>query len=158
MPDVLTHLLVGASIALLVRRNDNRAEQMMIILGAILIDIERPLTWLLEGTELEWLSLGSAFHSVLGALVLSYFAAACFLIEDIDFKNRFYLIFLGCTSHLLLDMVMYPWSEHGLFLLYPLKIAFSFHLLWPDFWLFSVYGCIFFLIVLFIRYLRFQRE
>ena len=140
MPDVLTHLLVGTSIALLARRNDNRAEQMLIILGAIMIDIERPFTWLLEGTEFEWLSLGSAFHSVLGAVVLSYFAAACFLIEDIDFKNRFFLILLGCTSHLLLDMVMYPWFEHGLFLLYPLKITFSFHLVWPDFWLFPIFS------------------
>ena len=156
MPDVLTHLLIGTSIALLVKRNDNRAEQMMIILGAILIDIERPFTWLLEGTQFEWLSLGSAFHSILGALVLSYFAAACFLIEDIDFRNRFLLILLGCVSHLLLDMVMYPWAEHGLFLLYPLKIAFSFHLVWPDFWLFPVYSCIFFLVVLFIRYFRSQ--
>jgi hypothetical protein len=44
MPDVLTHLLVGVSVALLARRDDNRAEQMMIVLGALLIDIERPVT------------------------------------------------------------------------------------------------------------------
>ena len=159
MPDVLTHLLVGTSIALLARRNDNRAEQMLIILGAIMIDIERPFTWLLEGTEFEWLSLGSAFHSILGAIVLSYFAAACFLIEDIDFRNRFLLIYLGCVSHLLLDMVMYPWAEHGLLLLYPLKIVFSFHLVWPDFWLFPVFGIALLLITICYRYvLTYQKE
>ena len=156
MPDALTHLLVGTSIALLARRNDNRPEQMLIVLGAIVIDIERPLTWLLSGTEFEWLSLGSAFHSILGAIVLSYFAAACFLTEDIDFKNRFLLILLGCASHLLLDMVMYPWVEHGLFLLYPLKIAFSFNLVWSDFWLFPLFGLVFFLFALGVRHIPFR--
>jgi hypothetical protein len=29
--------------------------------------------------------------------------------------------------------MMYPWIEMGLYLLYPLKIAFSFNLFWPDF-------------------------
>ena len=154
MPDVLTHLLVGASVAILVRKDDKRLEQMMIILGALLIDIERPFSWLLAGTELEWLALGSAFHSILGAIVLSYFAAACFAMEDTSFKNRFLLILLGCSSHLMLDLIMYPWIEIGLSLLYPLKIVFSFNLLWPDFWFFPIFGCAFLLIALCIRHFR----
>jgi hypothetical protein len=140
MPDVFTHLMVGASIALLVRRDDNRKEQMLVVLGAVLIDIERPISWMLAGTELEWIGLGSAFHSILGVVVLSYIAAACFVLGSTDFRNRVILIFIGCASHLLLDLIMYPWVEVGLYLLYPLKIPFSFNLLWPDFLWFPLIG------------------
>ena len=156
MPDVLTHLLVGVSIALLIRRDGPRSEQLLIVLGSLLIDIERPITSLLESTPFYWFGISPACHSILGALVLSYFAAACFDLDTTIFNNRFALILIGCTSHLLLDMVMYPWAELGLYLLYPLKIAFSFHLLWPDFWFYPLFGSVFLLVVLCIRYLTFS--
>ena len=154
MPDVLTHLLVGVSFALLVRKDGPRFEQMLIVLGAVLIDIERPITWLLADTSLYWINLVSAFHSILGAVVLSYFAAACFDLENSVFWGRFKLVFIGCASHLLLDMVMYPWAELGLQLLYPLKIRFSFHLLWPDFWLYPLFGLIILMLAISTRYLN----
>lgn len=153
MPDVLTHLLVGVSLALLIRMDGSRSEQMLIVLGAVLIDIERPISWLLADTPFYWIGLVSAFHSILGAVVLSYFAAACFDLEKSVFRERFKLVLIGCTSHLLLDMMMYPWAELGLQLLYPLKISFSFHLLWPDFWWFPVIGIVYFLLTLSVRYL-----
>ena len=152
MPDVLTHLMVGVSIALLVRRDDDRIEQMMIILGAVLIDIERPFSWILDATDLYWIELGPAFHSLVGAVMLSYFAAACFGTEQPAFNKRFILILIGCISHLLLDMIMYPWVEMGIFLLYPLKVAFSFHLFWPDFFLFPIIGFACIILALIIRY------
>ncbi|MHA1930721.1 MAG: metal-dependent hydrolase [Candidatus Thorarchaeota archaeon] len=152
MPDVLTHLLVGVSLALLIRKEGPRSEQMLIVVGAVLIDIERPLSWLLADTSLYWIDLGYAFHSILGAIVLSYFAAACFDLGKCDFRERFKLVLIGCVSHLLLDMVMYPWAELGLYLFYPIGIAFSFHLLWPDFWFYPIFGCVFLLVVLCIRY------
>ncbi len=158
MPDVFTHLMVGASVALLARRDDNRKEQMLLVLGAVLIDIERPISWLLAGTELEWIGLGSAFHSILGAVVLSYVAAASFALEHTSFRNRFILVLIGCASHLLLDLVMYPWVEIGLYLLYPLKIPFSFNLLWPDFWWFPVFGVASLILSLWIRYLMTFRQ
>jgi len=142
MPDVLTHLMVGISVALLVRRDDNRPQQMLIILGALLIDIERPITWLLELTDFGWIELTSASHSILGAVILSYFAAACIHLEDTELRNRAILIFIGCLSHLILDLVMYPWPEIGLYLLYPLKIPFSFNLLWPDFPYYPLFGVV----------------
>ena len=153
IPDVFTHLLVGISLALLIRKDGPRSEQMLIVLGAVLIDIERPISLLLADTPFYWIGLGSAFHSILGAIVLSYFAAACFDLKNSVFRERFKLLFIGCTSHLLLDMVMYPWAELGLQLLYPLKIRFSFHLLWPDFWLYPLFGAAGLLIVLSIRFL-----
>ena len=153
MPDVLSHLLVGTSIALLVRRDDNRAVQMFVVLGSVLIDIERPVSWLLAGTPLEWIDLGSAFHSILGAVVLSCFAATCFSLDSINLKNRVILILIGCTSHLLLDLVMYPWAEVGIYLLYPLRIPFSFNLLWPDFPFYPIFGFEFLVLVLVIRFL-----
>ncbi len=152
MPDVLTHLLVGVSLALLIRKDGPRSEQMLIVLGAVLIDIERPISWLLADSPLYWIDLGFAFHSILGAIILAYFAAACFDLENSSMMVRFKLILVGCVSHLLLDMVMYPWSELGLQLLYPLKFRFSFHLLWPDFWFYPLFGCVFLLVVLSIRY------
>lgn len=152
IPDVLTHLLVGVSLALLIRKDGPRSAQMLIVLGAVLIDIERPISWLLADTPLYWINLVSAFHSILGAVVLSYFAAACFDLENSVFWGRFKLVFIGCASHLLLDMVMYPWAELGLQLLYPLKIRFSFHLLWPDFWLYPLFGAASLLVALGIRY------
>ena len=153
MPDVFTHLLVGASIALLVRKDGSKAERMLIVLGAILIDIERPFSWLLASSEFYWIELTPAFHSILGAIFLSYSAAACFNLENTIFKERVKLIFIGCICHLLLDMTMYPWEERGVYLLYPLKITFSFNLLWPDFWWFPVFGVASLLAALGIRYL-----
>ena len=153
MPDVFTHFLVGVSIALLVRKDGSRAERMLIVLGAVLIDIERPFSWLLANTEFYWIELTPAFHSILGAVLLSYAAAACFDLEHTNFRERIKLILIGCTVHLLLDMTMYPWEERGLYLLYPLKITFSFNLLWPDFWWFPVFGVASLLLALGIRYL-----
>ena len=153
MPDVFTHLLVGVSIALLVRKDGSRAERMLIVLGAVLIDIERPFSWLLAGTEFYWIGLTPAFHSILGAILLSYSAAACFDLEHTNFRERVKLILTGCTVHLLLDLTMHPWGEHGLYLLYPLKITFSFHLLWSDFWWYPVFGVASLLVALGIRYL-----
>ena len=153
MPDVLTHFLIGLSIALLVRKGGSKAERMLIVLGAVLIDIERPFSWLLANTAFYWIELTPAFHSILGAIFLSYSAAACFNLEHTTFSERVKLILIGCTCHLLLDMTMYPWGERGLYLLYPLKITFSFNLLWPDFWWFPVFGVASLLVALGIRYL-----
>lgn len=140
LPDILTHILVGISLALLVRWDGPRSEQMLIIMGSVLIDIERPVTWLLESTPFYWIGISSGFHSLLGALVLSYFSATCFNIESSSVRKSFMFIFLGCISHLALDMIMYPWGELGVPLLYPLKISFSFNLFWPDFWYYPLIG------------------
>jgi membrane-bound metal-dependent hydrolase YbcI (DUF457 family) len=139
MPDVLTHFLVGVALALLIRKDGPRSEQMLIVLGAVIIDIERPITWLLESTPFYWIGLTSAFHSILGAVILSYVGAACFDLGT-PFSGRFMLILYGCASHLLLDMMMYPWGELGVPLLYPLKLSFSFNLFWPDFCYFPLIG------------------
>jgi len=140
MPDVLTHLIIGTSIALLARRDGPRSDQVLIVLGSVLIDIERPLTWVLTVSPFYWIGISSAFHSILGALVLSYVGAAFFNLEMTPFRNRMKLILIGSLSHLFLDMVMYPWAELGIYLLYPLKVGFSFNLLWPDFWWFPIIG------------------
>ena len=153
MPDVFTHFLVGVSIALLVRKDGSRSEQMLIVLGAVLIDFERPFSWLLINTEFYWIELTPAFHSILGAILLFYSASASFDLEHTNFRERIKLILIGCIVHLLLDMTMYPWEERGLYLLYPLKITFSFHLLCPDFWWCPVFGVASLLVALGIRYL-----
>ena len=151
MPDVLTHLLIGVSLVILIRPKGSRAEQMLIIVGALLPDVERPVTWALNAVGVDWIGLTSATHSILGVIVLSYVAAACFALDDITFRGKFALVIIGCISHLLLDMLMYPWSEYGLYLFYPVKLAVSFHLVWPDWWLFPTLGSIVLIITCFLR-------
>lgn len=152
MPDILTHLLVGLSLSMLIRKDDSRPEQMLIILGAVIIDIERPITWLLAATDFYWLNLVRATHSILGAAVLAYFAAACFQMERTSFLKRFQLISIGCASHLFMDLTMHPWSEMGLHLLYPLGIPFSFGLFWSDYWWYPLYGILALLAAIVVRY------
>lgn len=140
MPDVLTHLLFGISLALLVRRDDSRPEQMLVVLGTVIIDIERPITWILDTTEYYWVGLTSGFHSILGALVLSYTAATFIHLDASSLWARFRLVLLGCTSHLLSDMTMNPWPEQGLYLFYPFKIPLDFGIFWSDFWAYPLFG------------------
>lgn len=151
MPDVLTHLLVGISLVVLLRPKGTRVEQTLIILGALLIDIERPITWILKIFNIDWIPLTSTFHSILGAVILSYLAAACFVLDDFGFKDKFQLLFVGCLSHLLMDLTMYPWTEYGLYLFYPVKLAFSFHLMWSDSWLYPFFGGLILIIAFGIR-------
>ena len=152
MPDVLTHLLIGVSLAILIRPKGTRAEQMLIIVGALLPDVERPVTWVLNAVGLGWIGLTSATHSILGVIVLSYVVAACFTLDGITFRGKFILVFIGCISHLLLDMVMYPWAEYGLYLFYPIKLAFSFHLVWPDYWWYPLWGILILGVTLCVRF------
>lgn len=88
MPDVFTHLLIGVSITLLVRKDGSRAERMQVVLGAVLMDFERPFSWLLANTEFYWIELCSAFHSIMGAVFFSYSAVACFNLEYTNFMER----------------------------------------------------------------------
>jgi hypothetical protein len=133
MPDVSTHFMFGIALAMLVCIRRSKEEGMLIVLGSVLIDIERPVSWILRGTVLEWITLSSGFHSILGAFSLAFFASSCFDSEMFGFWYRFKLIFIGCIEHLVLDMIMFPWAEHGLYLLYPIKIPFAFHIFWSDY-------------------------
>jgi membrane-bound metal-dependent hydrolase YbcI (DUF457 family) len=143
LPDVSTHLLIGVSLALLLRRDGPKSEQMLIVIGAVIIDIERPVSWLLAGTPLDWVGLGAGFHSILGAVVLSYFTASLIFLENTPLWTRVGLTLVGCASHLLMDMLMYPWGELGVPLLYPLGTSFSFNLLWPDYPFYPLIGLAF---------------
>ncbi|MFW9919814.1 MAG: metal-dependent hydrolase [Candidatus Thorarchaeota archaeon] len=140
MPDILTHIFIGAALALFVRGSIKDESSIMIILGSILIDIERPLTWLLDFVGYGNIGLTMAFHSVLGAILLSYAAASLFDEAFLTRKYRFMYLLVGTQAHLLLDMIMYPWEELGLYLLFPLRIPFSFHLLWPDYPIYPLLG------------------
>jgi hypothetical protein len=140
MPDVSTHLMFGIALALIIVTKKSKVEGMLVVLGSVLIDVERPVSWFLIAIDLDWLSLTSAFHSILGAVMLSFFAASCFNLETVNLKLRFLWILIGCAEHLMLDLTMHPWAEMGLYLLYPLKIPFSFGLVWSDFAFFPLYG------------------
>ncbi len=142
IPDILTHLLTGLSIGLVLRGTIRDEISQMIMLGSILIDIERPLGWIIEllGMNINIFGLTEGFHSILGALLLSFAAASLFDDEKLSRNSRFWFVFLGTTSHLLLDMTLWPWPEQGLYLLFPLKIPFSFNLFWPDLMYYPLLG------------------
>lgn len=139
MADVTTHLLFGVSAALIVCRNRTREEAMLLILGSVAVDSERPLSLLLNYLGYSH-DFTAAFHSLLGITVISYAAATAFHIEHTDFASRFKLIFSGTAVHILLDLMMHPWFERGLYLLYPLKIPYSFGLVWSDYPYFPLFG------------------
>ena len=139
MPDVTTHLLFGVSAALIVCRNRTREEATLLILGSVAVDSERPISLFLNYLGYNH-DFTAAFHSLLGITVISYAAATAFHIEHIDFATRFKLILLGTIIHLLLDLTMHPWRERGLYLLYPLKIPYSFGLVWSDYPYFPLFG------------------
>ncbi|MHA2296189.1 MAG: metal-dependent hydrolase [Candidatus Hodarchaeales archaeon] len=135
MPDVLAHFLFGIALTL-VLRVESREEGMLVILGSVIIDVERPFSLLVMALDLDVLGLHNSFHSLLGAFCVAITASWCF--ESFEnsknlYWKRFGLIFSGCVVHLLADMTMQPWEELGVYLLYPLKIPFSFNLFWSGF-------------------------
>lgn len=148
IPDLLTHVLIGLSVALVLKGSIKNESSTMILLGSILPDVERPFTWLLEFLGLENVGLTPSFHSILGVLLLSFAAASLFDTNTLSREQRFLYLLLGCSTHLLLDMTMYPWTELGLFLLFPLRQSFSFHLLWPDYPFYPLFGLAVFLLSL----------
>lgn len=132
MPDVLTHFLLGISLALFLKV-ESREKVVLVILGSVLIDVERPFTLLVIALDLDFLALHVPFHSLLGALCLAFAASCCFSSSRIEHGKNLGLILLGCFLHLLADMTMSPWEELGVFFLYPLKIPFSFNLFWSGY-------------------------
>ncbi|MHA2051960.1 MAG: metal-dependent hydrolase [Candidatus Hodarchaeales archaeon] len=132
MPDILTHLLLGIALVLILRF-DSWEEGYLVVVGILINDIERPITLLAKMMGLSLLELTIPFHSILGTLFLSLVVASLFNLKEIEFRRRLLLIILGSVFHLLADMTLYPWEEKGVFLLYPLKIPFSFNLFWPGY-------------------------
>ena len=139
LPDIFTHLLFGIALEL-IWNPESREEGMLIVMGAVLTDVERPFTLLLDLLGFSWLNLVAAFHSFLATLFLVFAASSCFEMKHADFWSRFRLIEGSCILHLLLDLTMYVWEELGYYLLYPLKIRFSFHLVWSGFVWFPFVG------------------
>ena len=142
MPDVSTHLMFGIALGLFVSLYRTKEEAMLVILGALLPDVERPLSWIMLYTGTDFIHLISATHSIMGILVLSFLASSCFKWKIVDFQSRFKLILLGGIEHLVLDLTMHPWAENGLYLFYPLKLPFSFGFVWSDFPWYPLYGII----------------
>jgi membrane-bound metal-dependent hydrolase YbcI (DUF457 family) len=129
-----------------------REEGVLLILGSLLIDIERPISFIMLVLGGDW-GLTGGFHSIIAALCLAYSAALIIEIEEIKLKRRFLIVFLGCLFHLLADLTMNKWKERGIYLLYPLKIPFSFHLVWGGFLWFPVIGILAVILALLVRLL-----
>ena len=151
MPDTLTHVLIGISLALLITPK-SKIKGIFIVIGSVLVDIERPFSWMLKFLEVDWINMTGAFHSLFGIFCLSFASASCFRTENIDFYMRFKLIIIGCISHLLMDMTLHPWEEYGIMLFYPIRTVFSFNLVWSGYIWFPLIGFLFLSIVMLFRY------
>ena len=91
MPDVSTHLMCGIALTILVCHDKSRKEGFLVVIGSVLVDIERPLSWISKYLGFEGISLYTGFHSFLGVLALSFFAASCFQWNDVNFNSRFFI-------------------------------------------------------------------
>lgn len=108
------------------------------MIGTVAIDLDRIIRMvaqLLDFTTLLNLSYSLTYvtHSFLGVALVSLFITAFFPREK-DIKWIYLTFVVGGLSHLLLDMIMYPWAGMGQYLFFPLtgsEFAYSFHLVWP---------------------------
>ena len=146
MPDVTTHLLFGISAALLVCRNRLREEDVLLRLGSLLIYTECPVSILLKALSYTYHDLTAAFHSLLSIIAIPYAGATAFQMEDVDFVSHFKLLLMRAILHLCLDLTLHPWPGHGLYLVYPLKISYSFGLVWSDYPYFPLFALLAFAI------------
>ncbi len=137
MPDIFTHLLLGLSLGILWKQ-ETKEDFLLIVIGSVIIDIERPLS-LIFTHFFDW-GFTRGFHSLFGAFCLSSLLAFCFDLDHRSFFAKFKLLFIGCLVHLFADMTFQKWPEVGIHFLYPLRIPFSFNLLWSDFLWFPVIG------------------
>ena len=151
MPDISTHFLFGIALALLINVK-SREERYLVVIGSVMIDIERPLTVIARILDLKALKLSVPFHSLFGCFFLSITIASFFKLDEVENRKQVALLFLGGILHLLLDMSLFPWEEKGIFLLYPLKISFSFNLFWPGFLGYPLIGVIICLISIIVSY------
>ncbi|MFW9975131.1 MAG: metal-dependent hydrolase [Candidatus Thorarchaeota archaeon] len=155
---MLTHLMIGSSIALTFMNPIDKERTFLIMLGSTIIDIERPLYWLFEFLGVRLIGLTSGFHSIFGALLLSVAGASIFEDTSLTFGWRVRYLLIGATSHLIMDMTMYPWPEQGIPLLFPIRIPFSFNLLWSDSNLYPLVGATVFIFALMIHYVKSRRR
>lgn len=109
----------------------------ILLLGTIMPDFERVFPLLCNALrayraeEFFYKMLTQPFHSLLGLGMLTVFFASFFPEEP--YRRTFLLLIIGGIMHLLLDMMMWPWSG-GYTLFFPLqgsKYTYSFRLIWP---------------------------
>ena len=144
IPDWLAHIGITYLIIWFISKIDKYDQRfhnyyVFFFIGGVMPDLERLLSIiaeLIQNYQLkEFFSavLTSGFHTIVGVVVLAIAMTQFFPKENS--KWVFCAFFLGGLSHLLLDMVMWPWPSMGLSLFYPLlfgpRYTFSFHLVWP---------------------------
>ena len=86
MPDLLTHLFLGLSLALILRL-EAWEDRYLIVVGSVAIDIERPFTLLVDKFDLQILGLAIPFHSLFGSLFLSLLISSFFDLKDRKFRK-----------------------------------------------------------------------
>ena len=131
MPDLLTHLFFGTAILMLVYPK-RRESWVLFLLGNIMVDFERPVSLFVKWLGWDWNYIG-LFHSLLAVFFLALSISFIIQSRALTQKSRFLTLFYGGLAHLLADLTLHPWPEIGIYLLYPIKIAFSFNLFWPGY-------------------------
>jgi membrane-bound metal-dependent hydrolase YbcI (DUF457 family) len=140
MPDWIAHICISYIIIWVLGKtklNSYRQYFNPFILGSVMPDLERPLSYLFMFIFQNIPSLqgffysvfNSLFHTLLGVLLIAIFLTSFFPHDD--FKLIFLAFFSGGVLHLLLDSIMWPWHGLGIQWFWPLPWRFSFHLVWP---------------------------
>lgn len=112
-----------------------KEDRSLVLLGALLPDLFKlfiPIVMFLGLTKdtLLVMNLFAPFHTLFGVILSSAFILTFF--EDIEWKNGYYLMLLGGVSHLLADLMIYPWGA-GVWILWPFAVfGRSFGLFWSD--------------------------
>jgi len=135
IPDWISHLCFTYILSRVIRL-DIKTRPIFLI-GALLPDFERFMTLLSryigsQSAEQFFIRmLSQPFHSLLGIFLLSIFISTFFTKEKM--RPTFLLLFVGGLTHILLDMLMWPWGG-GYSLLFPLlgtNYKYGFGLIWP---------------------------
>lgn len=143
MPDWLTHMGVAYLIIWAISKMPQFNKKLrkyfwLFMIGMVSPDIERIFrviaSQLGNATFLQFSYIFTNIsHSLLGVVLVTLFITAFFPHEK-DTGRIFLALLVGGLGHLLLDMIMWPWSGMGIYLFYPLmgsEFSYSFHLVWP---------------------------
>ncbi|MFX1449697.1 MAG: metal-dependent hydrolase [Promethearchaeota archaeon] len=144
IPDWLTHIGVIYLIIWSLSKIEKfdlkcRKYYIFFLIGGVMPDLERILALVAEFIgeyqlkEFFSVVFTSGFHTILGVVCVSFAMVSFFPNENT--KLVFTSFLLGGLTHLLLDLIMWPWPNMGLVLFYPFftgpRATFSFHLVWP---------------------------
>ncbi|MHA1144552.1 MAG: metal-dependent hydrolase [Candidatus Helarchaeota archaeon] len=140
MPDWVAHICISFIIIWVLgktRLNSHRGYFNLFMLGSVMPDLERPLSYLFSFVfenvpflhGIFYSTFCSLFHTLVGVFIISLVLTSFF--PDDNAKLVYFSFAIGGVLHLLLDSIMWPWPGMGIQWFWPIPWRFSFLLVWP---------------------------